>query len=230
MEITNTKDGAAQKKSYLIFGATKTGKTLLAATLPSASVLLVNTENNLDSLYGADINTVSCQTYDDFMEILNAIESGQVTPAWLYIDSLSDLMQKIFNEEFSPVNGKPVDGRQAYNKFEMKYHDVIGKFKRLPCNIVAIGRMAQIKDEITGGMIFGAALPWAKLQSDLPFNFSGVFATRTSKGEDGKDYYSLQCHPCTQYQVGVRTQFGKDNPLQNFEEPDLEAIHNKLTK
>ena len=78
-------------------------------------------------------------------------------------------------------------------------------------------------------MIFGAALPWAKLQSDLPYNFSAVLATRTSKGEDGKDYYSLQCHPCTQYQVGVRTQFGKPNPLENFEEPDLEAIHNKIT-
>lgn len=230
MQITNTKDVSSQKKSYLIFGATKTGKTLLAATLPAGSILLVNTENNLDSIYGADINTVSCQTYAEFIEILEAIKTKEITPEWLYLDSISDLMTKVFNEEFAPVNGKAPDGRQAYSKFEMKYHDIISRFKSLPCNIVAIGRMTQIKDEITGGVIFGAALPWAKLQSDLPYNFSAVLATRTAKGKDDKDFYSLQCHPCSQYQVGVRTQFGKPNPLENFEEPDLEAIHNKITQ
>lgn len=224
MEITNTKDKSSQRKSYLIFGASKTGKTLLASTLPANSALLVNTENNLDSLYGADINTVSCQTYDEFIEILDAIKNKEITPEWLYLDSISDLMTKIFNDTFKELK----DGRQAYAEFERKYHDVIGRFKQLPCNIVAIGRQTQIKDDITGGMIFGASLPWAKLQSDLPFNFSAVLATRTSKGEDGKDYYTLQCHPCSQYQVGVRTQYGKPNPLENFEEPDLEAIHNKI--
>ena len=226
MQIINTKDGHHQKKSYLIFGASKTGKTLLAATLPKGKVLLTNTENNLDSLYGADINTVNCQSYDEFIAILDAVIAGELTPEWLYLDSISDLMQKIFNEEFS----KTKDGRLAYNNFERKYHDIIGRFKNLPCHIVAIGRQTQIKDEITGGMIFGAALPWAKLQSDLPYNFSAVLATRTAKGEDGQDFYSLQCHPCSQYQVGVRTQFGAPNPLSNFEEPDLEAIHNKITE
>jgi len=226
MEITNTKDGSTQKKSYLIFGATKTGKTLLAATLPANKILLVNTENNLDSLYGADINTVNCQTYDTFIEILDAIIAKEITPEWLYLDSISDLMTKVFNEEFANIK----DGRQAYQSFERKYHDIIGRFKDLPCNIVAIGRQTQIKDEITGGMIFGAALPWAKLQSDLPYNFSAVFATRTAKGEDGEDFYSIQCHPCSQYQVGVRTQFGKPNPLKHYEEHDLEAIHNKITQ
>lgn len=225
MKITNTKDGATQRKSYLIFGASKTGKTLLAATLPADKILLVNTENNLDSLYGANINTVSCQTFDDFIEILDAITSGQITPEWLYLDSISDLMTKVFNETFKNLK----DGRQAYAEFERQYHDILSRFKALPCNIVAIGRQTQIKDEITGGMIFGAALPWAKLQSDLPYNFSAVLATRTAKGEDGSDFYSIQCHPCSQYQVGVRTQFGKPNPLKQYEEHDLEAIHNKIT-
>lgn len=226
LDITNTKDCASQKKSYLIFGATKTGKTLLAATLPANEVLLINTENNLDSLYGADINTVNCQSYDAFMEILDAVIAGSITPKWLYLDSISDLMTKVFNEEKKKSN----DGRQVYTSFEEKYGDIMAKFKNLPCNIVAIGRQTQVKDEITGGMIFGAALPWAKIQSDLPYNFSAVLATRCAKGEDGNDYYSLQCHPCSQYQVGVRTQFGKPNPLNAYEEPDLEALHNKITK
>ena len=226
MNIKNTKDGSMQKKSYLIFGATKTGKTLLAATLPAKDVLLVNTENNLDSLYGADINLIDCQTGDEFITILEGIQSGAITPKWLYLDSISDLMNKIFNEE----HNKTRDGRLAYQNFERKYHDIIGRFKNLPCNIVAIGRMTKIKDEITGGMIYGAALPWAKLENDLPYNFSAVLAARCEKGEDEADHYALQCHPCSQYQVGVRTQFGKPNPLSRFEDPDLEAIHNKITQ
>lgn len=226
MQITNTKDDTIQKKSYLIFGATKTGKTLLAATLPSNEVLLINTENNLDSLYGADINTVSCQGLADIMQILNSVISGAITPKWLYLDSITDLMTKIFNE----IKKGTKDGRQAYQYFEEAYGDVLAKFKSLPCNVVAIARQTQVKDDITGGLIFGPALTWAKLQSDLPYNFSAVLATRCEKGEDGQDYYSLQCHPDHQYQVGVRTQFGKPNPLERFEMPDLEAIHNKITK
>jgi len=136
MQITNTKNEANQYKSYLVFGATKTGKTLLAATLPAKEVLLVNTENNLDSLYGADINKVDCQSYDEFIEILEAIKTKKITPKWLYLDSMSDLMQKIFNETFAKVK----DGRAAYSEFERKYYDVIGRFKALPCNMVAIGQ------------------------------------------------------------------------------------------
>lgn len=227
MEITNTRDQSQQYKSYLIFGATKTGKTLLAATLPENEVLLINTENNLDSLYGANINTVRCTNYAEFVEVLDAIIAGQVTPKWLYLDSISDLMQKIFNEEFARTK----DGRQAYTNFERQYYDIITKFKALPCNIVAIGQQGLIKDEVTGGVIFGTSLPWAKLQSQLPYNFSGVFATRVFKDPDtGEDAYFVQCHPCSQYQVGVRTQFGKPNPLSQFEKHDLEAIHNKITQ
>lgn len=227
MEITNTKDTSTQYKSYLIFGATKTGKTLLAATLPANEVLICNTENNLDSLYGADINTVRVQTYAQFMEVADAIIAGKMpTLKWFYLDSISDLLRKVFNEDLKSFS----DGRQAYGSMLEKYTDIISKLKSMPCNVVVIARQALIKDDVTGGMILGPAVFWDKLQDDLPFNFSAVLATRAAVGEDGENYYSLQCHRDSQYAVGVRTQFGKPNPLKNFEEPDLEAIHDKITK
>lgn len=226
MTYTNTKDVSSQKKSYLIFGATKTGKTLLAATLPANEVLLINTENNLDSLYGADITVKTVYNFAEFMGVLDDIIAKKITPKWLYIDSISDLLAKVFND----LKKTTKDGRQVYSSLEEHYGDIISKFKSLPCNVVAIGRMKQVKDEITGGLIFAASTPWDKLTSDLPYNFSAVMAARCEKGEDGQDYYSLQCHPDSQYQVGVRTQFGKPNPLERFEAPDLEAIHNKITQ
>lgn len=226
MEFTNTLDGAGDSlfKSYLIFGPTKTGKTLLASTLPSDEVLVGNSENNLDSLHGANINTVSCQTVEDLNEILDAIIAGEITPKWFLLDSITDLLTKVFNL----LRKKHSDGRKLYPEFEEIYGDIIGKLKILPCNIVLLARQTQVSDEVMGGSINAAALPWKKLQADLPFNFSAVLATCASKGEDGNTYYAIQCQPCPNYQVGVRTKFGKTNPLEFYEPPDLMAIHNKL--
>jgi len=225
MSYRNIKDASNQKKDYLIFGSTKTGKTLLSSTLPASEVVLVNTENNLDSLYGVDMYVFDCFKYSDFVFITDEIINKKITPKWFYLDSITDLMTKVFSEE----KKKTKDGRQVYSALEDKYNDVILRIKTMPCNVVVVGRMTKIKDEITGGMIFGAAMPWAKLENDLPFNFSAVLATRSSRGDAGKNHYAIQCHPCSQYQVGVRTQFGKENPLSQYEEPNLMAIHNKIT-
>jgi hypothetical protein len=220
-----TLDGSTDSifRSYLIFGPTKTGKTRLATTLPKESTLIVNVENNLDSIDGSGMMVVDCFTKEQWQDIVESIKTQP--PEWLFVDSLSALLQKIFNEEFK----KTKDGRVAYNAVERAYYDLVGDLKGLKCNIVCIGQRGQIKDEITGGLVFGASLPWAKLEQMLPYNFSAVMAARNEKDEEGNTHYFLQCHPDTQYQVGARTAFGKDNPLEFYEAPDLMAIHNKLT-
>ena len=185
-------------KSYLIPGATKTGKTLLVTTLPVGKVLLVNVENNLDSIIGADVMTVDCFAKEQWDKIVYGLKTGGC-PEWLFIDSISSLIQKVFVEEFK----KTKDGRQAYNAVERAYHDIIGDIKSLPCNIVCTAHRGMIKDEITGGIISGASLPWAKLEQDLPYNFSAVLFARCEKDTDGKTHYFLQCHPDSQHQVGV---------------------------
>lgn len=225
MEYSSMENATDIYKSYLIFGASKTGKTMLASTLPSSEVLFVNTENNIDSLSGSKIIKANCFSEKDFLEVINDIQSGKMPKLkWLFIDSITDLVQKIYNEVFKRVK----DGRQAYGEFELKYNDLMDKLKSLPCNVVCIAQQGYIKDEITGGMIFGATLTWAKLQQGLPYKFSAVLATRTIKDEKGNDIYVIQCLPCPQYAVGVRTKFGEPNPLQGFEAPNLMAIHNKI--
>lgn len=224
MEFYNTKQESQQKKSYLVFGSTKTGKTLLASTLPSDKCLFINTENNMDSLYGADINYVNAYNYNEIMHVLEQVELKKIPVDWVFIDSISDILKKIFNDEKKKTN----DGRQLYSWFEERYTDLIAKIKKLPCNIVAIGRQTQVKDEITGGLVFGAATPWDKTTLDLPYNFSAVFASRCVKLDNQEDCYFLQCHADNQYQVGVRTNFGEKSPLSEFERPDLLEIHKKI--
>lgn len=224
-QITNTKNSESLYKSYLVFGNTKTGKTKLVTTLPENSVLFINTENNIDSIDGANVNKVDC--FDDvlFVKILDDIILKKITPQWLFVDSITDLMQKLFNRLHSQIK----DGRQMYQMFEIKYIEIMDKLKKLPCNVVCIAQQGYIKDDITGGMIFGPTLTWAKLQQNLPFRFSAVIATRILKDDKGVGQYWLQCDPCPQYAVGVRTKHGQPNPLNQFEPPDLLAIHNKIT-
>lgn len=224
MEISNTKDVTKVNRSYLVFGASKTGKTQLVTTLPQGKALLINVENNLDSIAGADVMKVDCFDMKKWDEIIAFLQANG-PPEWVFVDSISALLQKAFNEEFT----KTKDGRAAYSAVERCYYDVIADIKTLPCNIVCVGQMGKIKDEITGGMIFGASLPWAKLEHNLPYNFSVVVASRTEKDAEGKTHYYLQCHPDSQYAVGARTNYGEPNPLDFYEPADLMNLHNKIT-
>lgn len=223
MEIQNTKDIESVNRSYLVFGASKTGKTRLVTTLPKGKTLLVNVENNLDSIAGVDVMKVDCFDTDEWREIISYLgEKGP--PEWVFVDSISALLQKVFSGEFK----KTKDGRAAYSAVERAYYDIMADIKTLPCNIVCIGQMGKIKDEITGGMIYGTSLPWAKLENQLPYNFSVVAAMRAEKDENGDIVYGLQCQPDHQYQVGARTNYGEENPLEYYEPADLLALHNKI--
>lgn len=223
INVTNTKDIESINRSYLVFGGTKTGKTLLVTTLPAGKTLLVNVENNLDSIAGADVMKVDCFSAEDWKNIYLAIKDRP--PEWLFIDSISALMQRIYNKEHKDHK----DGRAAYSSIEREYNDLVAQIKSLKCNVVCVAQRGFIKDEITGGLIYGASLPWAKLEANLPYNFSAVVAARSEKDPDGKTHYFLQCHPDSQYQVGVRTNYGEENPLDFFEAPNLLALHNKIS-
>ncbi len=224
VKITNLKDSGGETKSYLVFGNTKTGKTMLATTLPAGKVLLINTENNIDSIEGADINKADCYNVADFTSVLDMVIANGKSDHWVFIDSITDIVQKMFNEIFS----KEKDGRQGYQKFELRYIELMDKIKSLPCNVVCIAQQGLVKDETTGGMIAAPVLTWAKLQTNLPYRFSAVLAAKIIKDKDGKDVHVIQCHPCPQYAVGVRTKYGEPNPLGGYEKPNLLDIHNKV--
>lgn len=228
MQIKNTKDGSAKFMSYLISGASKTGKTVLATTIPSNELLFGNVENNLASIYGADVNMVDMFTYDTAKKVVEALEQRQITPKWFFLDSGTELAKKILREEMSRTK----DGRAAYGEMAQKMTDLIRRLKVLPLNFVMIAQQGYIKDEITGGVIFGASFPGQTLEKDVPYMFDAVLAARIVKDQDGKDTHVLQCHPCPQYSAGVRTKFKADgtmsNPLAGFERPNLSEIHNKI--
>jgi phage nucleotide-binding protein len=223
MEITNTKDTRAHNVSYLIYGASKTGKTRLVTTLPSNETLLINTENNLSSIYGADVNKVDCYNYEQATKILEFLEGTDAKPRWVVLDSITDLARRILQDELAATK----DGRQAYGKLNEKIPALINRFKQLPINFVAIAQQGQIKDETTGGMLFGATMAGKQLEQMLPYMFDSVAVTRKVSFED-KIQHVLQCIGCNQYTAGVRTNFKTGSDIQLYELPDLNILHSKI--
>ena len=227
INVTNTQAGASQFISYLISGASKTGKTVLSTTIPSNKLLFGNTENNLASIYGADVNKVDIFSYAAMIEVIEALEKKQLTPEWFFLDSGTDLAAKILAEE----KKKTKDPRQAYGEMATKMIDIINRLKILPLNFVMIAQQGKIKDEQTGGIIFGPSFDGQQLEGKVPYMFDAVLASRVVKNDKGADQHVLQCHPCPQYTAGVRTKFSNGemtNPLAGFENPNLLEIHKKI--
>lgn len=223
MEILNTKDASNRFVKYLLYGESKSGKTRLVTTLPPEHTLLVNIENNLTSVYGADVNTVNAFTFDKFLEVVSYLESGEHQFKWVFIDSLTELGSILLREEL----GKTKDGRQAYGELGQKLPEVIRRLRALPLNIVAVGQQGQIKDEVTGGLLFGASMAGQKLEQSLPYMFDAVIAVRRINFETGIQTV-LQCQPDTQYHVGVRTNYNNQQPLAGYEAANLLSLHNKI--
>jgi len=228
MEITNTKTGVNKNISYLISGGSKTGKTVLATTIPSNELLFGNVENNLASIYGADVNKVDIFDYKTMIQVVEELEQKKLTPKWFFLDSGTELSKKILREE----QQKTKDGRAAYGEMAQKVSDIVRRLKVLPLNFVMIAQQGQVKDEITGGIIFGSSFAGQMLEKDLPYMFDAVLATRIIKNDNGEDRHVIQCHPCPQFSVGVRTKFdpekGMTKPLSGFENPNLSDIHAKI--
>ena len=166
MQIRNTKDQANSILSYLISGKSKTGKTRLTTTTPEGETLVINVENNLASIYGANVNIVDAFTWPDFMEIVNWLEGlpAKDRPKWIFIDSLTELVKILLKLEKSLTK----DPRQAYGEIGIKIPDIVRRLKSLGVNLVCIAQEGYIKDEANGDMHFGATFEGRQLEQSLP--------------------------------------------------------------
>lgn len=221
------KDSSAQNLSYLISGASKTGKTRLTTTTPADQTLLINVENNLASIYGSDVMTTRVSEWKDFVEVKNWLkEQGSGSKLkWVFIDSITELSNILTKLELS-VNK---DGRMAYGNMSQKIQDAVREFKALPMNVVFLAQEGQIKDEVTGNMFFSATCSGKQLEQSLPYMFDAVLATRSAEAE-GKTHYALQCKPDAQHNnIGIRMAHNSKVELLEYEEPNLLALHSKIT-
>jgi hypothetical protein len=102
--------------------------------------------------------------------------------------------------------------------------ELIRAFRDLPQrNVYMSAKLERVKDEITGGMLYGPAMPGSKLGQALPYFLDEFFVLRVEKDDEGKPTRALQTQP--DYQFTAKDRSGA---LDMFEPPSLEHIAKKI--
>ena len=122
-----------------------------------------------------------------------------------------------------PLRDKVVElvANARYGIYDLSsWRDKSGEW-HLPRNVFMTAKAEHIQDE-SGAMLWTPTMPGKKLGQSLPYFFDEVFAMRV-KEVDGETKRALQTAT-----DGVWTAKDRSGALAQFEEPNLEAIYNKI--
>lgn len=217
-----TTDQAAQMNGVkvLVYGGAGMGKTVLCSTAPNPIIL--SAEGGELSLRNLRIPMIEITTVQDLTEAHQWLSSSAEAKQFqtVCIDSLSEVAEVVLNNAKRQVK----DPRQAYGELIEKMESVIRAYRDLPgMNVYMSAKMETTKDELTGVVKYGPAMPGSKLGSKLPYFFDEVFRLGINKTPQGESYRFLQTQPDLQYEAKDRS-----GVLAPVEPPHLTQLFNKI--
>lgn len=217
-----TTDKAAQLNGVkvLVYGQAGVGKTVLASTAPAP--FLISAEGGELSLRHVQMPMVKVTTVDDLRDIYSWCEQSHEAKQFqtVCIDSLSEIAEVVLNNAKRQVK----DPRQAYGELIEKMETTIRMFRDLPGrNVYMSAKMEPTKDELTGVVKYGPAMPGKQLAVKLPYFFDQVFRLGINKTPQGESYRFLQTQPDMQYEAKDRS-----GALAAVEPPHLAQLFNKI--
>lgn len=218
MIISNTKDIAAKHVKILVHAPAGAGKTRLCATT-GGKPLIISAEAGLLSLRGFDLDVVEVKNMDDLRQAYEFLTKDDKYD-WVCVDSISEVAEVVLSTEKELTK----DPRKAYGEMQEQMTKIIRAFRDLPKNVYMSAKQDKIKDEMTGGIFYGASAPGQKIGAALPYFFDEVFALHSWKDAEGKIQRALQTQKDAQYEAKDRS-----GCLDLAEAPDLGAIYKKIT-
>jgi len=223
VKLTSTRVAARTNGiKVLVYGNAGAGKTRLAGTT-GGSPIIISAESGLLSLRDTDIPVIEVASITDVHEAYAFLCSQEgVGYDWIVLDSISEIAEVVLNAEKKATK----DPRQAYGALAEQMADLLRAFRDLPGrNVYMSAKLDRIKDEHTGAVLFGPAMPGQRLGQSLPYLFDEVFVLRVEKDAEGNVQRWLQTQPDFQYQAKDRS-----GALDPFEAPDLAAIAAKIVQ
>lgn len=217
MQFENTKTMAAQNIKVMVHGPSGSGKTRLCATT-GGKTLIINAEGGLLSLRGHDIDVFTVKSMDDLVEVYKYLVDDKDFE-WVCLDSISEVAEVVLAKEMKEQK----DPRKAYGEMQVTMTEMIRCFRDLPKNIYFSAKQERIKDDTTGGVIFGPSAPGQKLAQALPYFFDEVFSLHNWKDEQGNIQSGLQTRRDAQYEAKDRS-----GALDMLEQANLAAIATKI--
>lgn len=217
---TTDQASAAAGVKVLVYGDAGMGKTTLCATAPAP--IIISAESGLLSLRKYRIPVIEIKTIDQLTEAYDwSIRSAEARQfATICIDSISEIGEVVLTNAKRQVK----DPRQAYGELIEKMTMTIRAFRDLPGkHVYMAAKMEPMKDELTGVVRYGPAMPGSKLGPQLPYFFDEVFRLGVNKSPQGETYRFLQTQPDLQYTAKDRS-----GSLAAIESPDLNHVFAKI--
>lgn len=227
-----------QGVKILVYSESGVGKTMLVPTLPTPVAisaeagLLSLKKKNIERIHGVDtpgitynVPTIKINNVDDLTDAYRWCTSSAEARNFesLGLDSISEIGEVILNNAKRQVK----DPRQAYGELIEKmettirlFRDIVGK------HIYMSAKMEPMKDELSGVVKYGLAMPGAKLAHKLPYFFDEVFRLGIGKDPNtGATYRFLQTQPDLQFTAKDRS-----GSLDAMEYPHLGHVINKILR
>lgn len=222
IRLTTTKEASKVNGLKIgVAGMAGSGKTSLCATTDAPTVI-ISAESGLLSLRGHDIPVIEVSSIADVHEAYQFISESSDAKhfEWVCLDSISEIAEQVLAHE-KKINK---DQRAAYGELTVQMTELIRAFRDLPGrNVYMSAKLERVKDDMTGAMLYGPAMPGAKLGQSLPYFFDEFFVMRVEKDDAGNLTRALQTQPDFQYTAKDRS-----GALEMFEPPHLGQIAKKI--
>ncbi len=221
MKLLSTKDAQAHGLKILCYGSSGVGKTRLCATT-GAQTIILSAEAGLLSLREYDMPVIQIDSLSDLFEAYDYLTKSEegMRYEWICLDSLSEIGEVVLSAGKKTAK----DPRAAYGDLQEKMGDLVRAFRDLPGrNVYFSAKLDRVKDETTGGLLFGPSMPGQKLGQMLPYFFDEVFVLRMERDPDGNVTRVLQTFPDVQYTAKDRS-----GALAPWEEAHLGKITSKI--
>ena len=185
IKILSTKDVHTNGVKLVLYGASGTGKTVMASTAPDP--IFLSAEKGLLSLAHLDVPYIEVNNLKTIGEAYKYCVSSEHKT--IVLDSLSEITSVVLDKHKKELvaassTGK-VDARQAYGKVAESIGNLIRNFRDIDGkNVIFIAKERKIQDEATGEVTFEAYMPGQVLPFDLPYLVDEVLCLQmTRKGE-----------------------------------------------
>jgi hypothetical protein len=226
---------AMQGVKVLTYGRAGMGKTALCATAPAPVVisaeagLLSLRRSNIERMFGVNTPGISYEIpvipINNLQDLVDAeiwcrtsIEAQQFQT--VCIDSLTEVAEKVLANAKLQVK----DPRKAYLELIEQMEKTIKSFRDLQGKHVYMSaKEDKMKDDVSGGILNGPAMPGSKLGPAVSYLFDEVFQIGINKNPDGTSYRYLKTQPDFNSE-------GKDRSgaLEEIEFPHLGNVFNKI--
>lgn len=200
INLRSTLEVANQRYKFVVYGASKVGKTTLGATMPGNKVF-ISSENGLLSISDQDIAFIDVASITDLNEAylyLNSPDGDQFDS--IIIDSVTDLGNIMLVSEKKNTN----DGRQAYGALNDAFAETLRNFRSIENkHVLIISEMQSIQDE-QGRVLYGPSMPGKTLTQQLPYLFDAVLPLRAEKNVEGETVRALMTETDGIWAAGIR--------------------------